>query len=139
MRTESLAPVRSSRTSRLGAVTSPASRRRRYSSTESSLSLPRALSHTMKSTAVVMVPRKVAGIDTAIRSMKVQPVPSSSSLVDRKTTAAEIGEAVMPRRDPATPTDRERVGRMLFSLATSTMTGMVAKETWPVEAARVSR
>ena len=66
-------------------------------------------------------------------------MPVFWSWPDRKTTAAEIGEAVMPRSEPATATDRERVGRMLLSFATSTMTGIVANETCPVLAMKVSR
>ena len=139
MRTESRAPFLSSWGSCFDGAISPALSRRWYSGTASSRSLPRALSHTMKKAAVAIVPRRVAGIDTRMRSMKVQPVRPFSSCVDRKTTAAEIGDAVMPSREPATATDRDLVGRILFSLATSTMTGIVAKETWPVEADRVSR
>lgn len=43
-------------------------------------------------------------------------------------TDAEIGEAVIATSEAATPIVRARCGRTSFSLPTSTITGIVAKD-----------
>ena len=58
---------------------------------------------------------------------------------EKKTTAAEIGEAVMAICDATTAMDSGRAGRMLFSLATSVMTGIVENAVCPVPAMIVIR
>jgi len=55
----------------------------------------------------------------------------------KKTTAAEIGDAVMAICEATTATESGRRGRRLVSFATSTMTGIVEKAVWPVPAIRV--
>lgn len=54
-----------------------------------------------------------------------------------RTTAAEMGEAVMASWDVTTAADRGRDGRTPPSFATSAMTGSVEKEVCPVPARRV--
>ena len=56
-----------------------------------------------------------------------------------KTTAAEIGEATMAICEAGTATDSGREGRILPSLATSTMTGRVENAVCPVPAHSVIR
>ena len=54
-------------------------------------------------------------------------MPSCSKVEERKTTAAEMGEAVMAICEETTAIDSGREGRMSFSLATSVMTGIIEK------------
>ncbi len=66
-------------------------------------------------------------------------MPASSSIPEKNTTAAEIGEAVMAICEATTAIDSGRAGRMSFSLATSVMTGIVENAVWPVPAMIVMR
>ncbi len=54
-----------------------------------------------------------------------------------KTTAAEMGEAVIAIWEATTAIDSGRDGRMPCSLATSVITGSVEKAVWPVPASTV--
>jgi hypothetical protein len=64
---------------------------------------------------------------------------AGTSVLEKKTTAAEMGEAVMAICEATTATDSGLDGRMLFSLATSVMTGIVENAVCPVPAMRVMR
>lgn len=82
--------------------------------------------------AVGNTARNVDGITTA--SNWRYPIPCSSRIDAKKTTAAEIGEAVIAIWDATTATDNGREGR---SFATSAMTGSVEKAVCPVPAGSV--
>ena len=59
-------------------------------------------------------------------------MPSGARIETMAMVAAEIGDAQMPICEATAAMVSGREGRTFCSLATSAMTGRVAKATWPV-------
>ena len=62
----------------------------------------------------------------------VTPYPLALEIVTNETTAAAIGEQVIPTWEAIEATPHGRSGRMSFFSAMSQMIGMMVYTTWPV-------